>query len=213
MGDKTVGLTSFIEVIETIADNKYVLGDLLVEIGVSGPDLEATLSTIAMAQGELGHARLLYNWAFDLRGSKKQEIEKQTGKAFAAVVSVDSWIDLIGSLYVVNEGLELVLKAMLDGRHPDVINRINKLLKEQKEHIMYSRGWVEQLLNDQGSIPRKMNESLKKIIKDVETWLHHVEHSEGLVEGGYVKADVNLTASFHSKLASLPLQRAESDVV
>lgn len=110
MSNKTAGLASFIETIETIADNKYILGDLLVEIGVSGPDLEATLSTIAMAQGELGHARLLYNWAFDLKGIKKQEIERQTGKAFTSVVAVDNWIDLIGSLYVVNVGWSLCLK-------------------------------------------------------------------------------------------------------
>ncbi|MBP1156986.1 MULTISPECIES: Phenylacetic acid catabolic protein [unclassified Paenibacillus] len=213
MGDKTVGLTLFIETIETIADNKYVLGDLLVEIGVSGPDLEATLSMIAMAQGELGHARLLYNWAFDLKGTKKQEIERQTGKAFASVVAVNSWIDLIGSLYVVNVGLELALKAMLDGRHADVVNRINKLLKEQKEHIIYSRGWVEQLLNDQGAVPRKIDESIKKVTTEVRSWLKSLEDSAALVEEGYLKAGVNLTDPFQSKLASLQIQRAESDAV
>lgn len=213
MGDKTVGLTSFIETIETIADNKYVLGDLLVEIGVSGPDLEATLSTIAMAQGELGHARLLYNWAFDLKGTKKQEIGHQTGKAFASVVAVNSWIDLIGSLYVVNVGLELALKAMLDGRHADVVNRINKLLKEQKEHIIYSRGWVEQLLNDQGAVPRKMDESLKKVTPEVWAWLKSLEDSAALVEEGYLKAGVDLVTPFQSQIAKLQVQRAESDAV
>lgn len=213
MGDKTVGLISFIETIETIADNKYILGDLLVEIGVSGPDLEATLSTIAMAQGELGHARLLYNWAFDLKGSKKQEIERQTGKAFASVVAVDNWIDLIGSLYVVNVGLELALKAMLEGRHADVVNRINKLLKEQKEHIIYSRGWVEQLLRDHGSVPRKINESIKKVMPEVQAWLKGLEDSSAMVEEGYLKAGVNLVAPFQSQIGSVQVQRTESDVV
>lgn len=213
MGDKTVGLTSFIETIETIADNKYILGDLLVEIGVSGPDLEATLSTIAMAQGELGHARLLYNWAFDLKGIKKREIERQTGKAFASVASVDNWIDLIGALYVVNVGLELVLKAMLDGRHADVANRINKLLKEQKEHIMYSRGWVEQLLRDQGAVPCKINEGIKKAMTEVQAWLKGLEDSEAMVEEGYLKAGVRFVAPFQSRVCSVQVQRAESDVV
>lgn len=213
MSNKTAGLASFIETIETIADNKYILGDLLVEIGVSGPDLEATLSTIAMAQGELGHARLLYNWAFDLKGIKKQEIERQTGKAFTTVVAVDNWIDLIGSLYVVNVGLELVLKAMLNGRHTDVVNRINKLLREQKEHIMYSRGWVEQLLRDQGAVPRKMDESIKKVFPEVQAWLKGLEDSSALIEEGYLKPGVRLVAPFQSQIGSVQAQRAESDVV
>ena len=84
--------TSLIELAETIADNKYILGDRLVEIGVSGPKLEATLSAIAMAQQELGHSRLIYRWSYDLKGinGSKVEIKDQTGKAFSKNVEISN---------------------------------------------------------------------------------------------------------------------------
>lgn len=213
MVEKTTGLTSFIETIEVIADNKYVLGDLLVDIGIGGPDLEATLSAIAMAQGELGHARLLYNWASDLKGNKKLEIESQTGKAFSVVVAVDNWIDLIGSLYAVNVAFELVLKAILEARHADVANRVNKLLKEQKEHIMYSRGWVEQLLQDKGAVPKKINEILEKAVPEIRAWLKTVEDSVELVNEGYIKSGARLVTQFDPQIANMKVQRAEINVL
>ncbi len=194
-------LQAFIDTIETVADNKYVLGDHLVEIGVSGPTLEATLSAIAMAQGELGHARLLYNWAFDLRGEKKAEIEKQTGKAFPSVVQAGDWIEMIGALYAVNLGFDVVLKAFLEAGHHDVVNRIQKLLKEQKEHIMYSRGWVSQLLNDQGAVPKKTSEALDKTVPEVRAWLQQLEQSADLASGGYIPAQAGFTAKFDEIVA------------
>ena len=196
MADQAKGLEAFIDIIETIADNKYVLGDHLVEIGVSGPTLEATLSAIAMAQGELGHARLLYNWAFDLRGIGKTEITNQTGKAFPSVVQVTDWIEMIGALYAVNAGTDLVLRAMLEAGHHDVVNRIQKLLKEQKEHILYSRGWVGLLLHDEGAVPRKMREALDRAVPEVRAWLQKLEQNADLVSGGYIPEQAGFAARF-----------------
>lgn len=202
----------FIDIIETIADNKYVLGDHLVEIGVSGPTLEATLSAIAMAQGELGHARLLYNWSSDLRGVGKTEITNQTGKAFASVVQVSDWIELIGALYAVNAGTDLVLRAMLEAGHQDVVNRIQKLLKEQKEHILYSRGWVGQLLSDAGAVPRKTREALDKAVPEVRAWLQKIEQSADLVSGGYLPAQAGFVAMFDEIVESETRREAHNAV-
>lgn len=196
MNEKTKGLLAFIETIECIADNKYVLGDLLVEIGVSGPTLEATLSSVAMAQGELGHARLLYNWTFDLKGIKKADIEKHTGKVFESVVNVKDWISLISSLYVTNVAFELVLKSMLEANRNDVVGRINKLLKEKREHIMYSRGWILQLLEDRGAVPLKTKEALQKAIPDVHAWLSKLDQSSELANEGFLMTGSNLAEQF-----------------
>ncbi|MEB3100152.1 Phenylacetic acid catabolic protein [Ferviditalea candida] len=211
MNEISAGLQAFIEIIQQIADNKYVLGDRLVEIGISGPNLEATLASIAMAQGELGHARLLYNWAFDLQGleGKKPEIEDQTGRAFSSVVSIDNWFDLITSVYAVNEALELVLQDILEANHSEVAHRIHKLLKEQKEHIIYSRNWVRQLLKDKGAIPHKCNEGLEKAIPDALNWLNKIEQDSALIAEGYRLADRNLVKRFQGRIDQL---REEMDV-
>jgi ring-1,2-phenylacetyl-CoA epoxidase subunit PaaC len=205
MAEQTAGVKAFIDLIEVIADNKYVLGDRLVEVGVSGPDLEATLSSIAMAQGELGHARLLYNWTFDLKGhvGKKPEIEKQTGKAFNGVVQISDWISMIAAFYTVNLALDLVLRSVFEARHNEVVTRIHKLIKEQKEHILYSRGWARQLMQDRGVVPRKFNQALNKIVPEVETWLHKVENTAALINEGYISENANLVNLFKHQVREL----------
>lgn len=205
MAEQTAGLKAFIELIETIADNKYVLGDRLVEVGISGPNLEATLSSIAMAQGELGHARLLYNWAFDLKGfgGKKPEVVKQTGKALPSVVNIHDWLTLIASLYTVNVALDIVLKSVLEARHSEVVTRIHKLLKEQKEHILYSRNWANQLLRDQGAVPRKFREALEQAIPEAENWLSSIEQAKELGNEGYIVKDVKLVSQFKGEIGKL----------
>lgn len=208
MGERTKGLISFIELIETIADNKYVLGDRLVEVGVSGPNLEATLAAIAMAQGELGHARLLYNWVFDLDGytGKKPEIIEQTGKAFHGVVNVHNWISLIAALYSVNTAVNIVLKSSLDANHSKVASRVHKLIREQKEHIIYSQNWARQLLEDKGSIPRRFKESLNQVNHETEAWLKSLEQQKELFEEGYLLEGFSLSREFKEELKQLNIQ-------
>ncbi|BDG36301.1 phenylacetate-CoA oxygenase subunit PaaI [Parageobacillus sp. VR-IP] len=202
MSEMQLGVHSFIELLETIADNKYMLGDRLVEIGVSGPNLEATLAAVAMAQGELGHARLLYNWCFDLRGvkGKKAEIRGQTGKAFRGVVNVHNWISLIAALYTVNTAIHIVLQSTLESSHSKVASRIQKLIREQKDHIIYAKNWAKQLRHDQGAVPHRFRESLNGIIDEVYAWLAKVEQNQKLQTEGYLPKNVKLTEKFKEQL-------------
>jgi ring-1,2-phenylacetyl-CoA epoxidase subunit PaaC len=210
MTKQTAGLTAFIDLIEAIADNKYVMGDRLVEVGIGGPNLEAILSSIAMAQGELGHARLLYNWTFDLREQKgkKPEIEKQTGKALDGVVKAQNWISLMAALYTVNVALDVVLKSVLEARHTEVVARIHKLIREQKEHIMYASNWAQQLLKDEGAIPRKFREALEQIVPEAETWLLTLENTTELVAEGYLLPNASLVKQFKEQLGKVAPQGA-----
>lgn len=164
---RIVNNVSLIELAETIADNKFILGDRLVEIGISGPNLEATLSSIAMAQAELGHARLMYKWANELQGinGSKIEIKNQTGKAFPAAVNTNNWISLIAGVYAVNVAVNLVINAIILAENPELNAPFSKMLKEQEEHLLYSRSWCKQLLNDRGAVPKTLKEELEKYHK------------------------------------------------
>lgn len=205
MSEMQLGVHSFIELLETIADNKYVLGDRLVEIGVSGPNLEATLAAVAMAQGELGHARLLYNWCFDLRGvkGKKAEIHGQTGKAFKGVVNVHNWISLIAALYTVNTAIHIVLQSALESNHSKVASRVQKLIREQKDHIIYAKNWAEQLLHDQGAVPHRFRESLNEMMDEAFAWLTEIEKKQALQTEGYLSKNVKLTEKFKEQLKAV----------
>ncbi|BDG47703.1 Phenylacetic acid catabolic protein [Parageobacillus sp. KH3-4] len=205
MSKMKLGVHSFIELLETIADNKYVLGDRLVEIGVSGPNLEATLAAVAMAQGELGHARLLYNWCFDLRGvkGKKADILRQTGKAFRGVVNVHNWISLIAALYTVNTAIHIVLQSALESNHSKAASRVQKLIREQKDHIIYAKNWAKQLLHDQGIVPHRFRESLNGVVDEAYAWLAEIEKKQELQMEGYLPKDVKLTEKFKEQWKEL----------
>lgn len=208
VGEQKQSAEEFIQLLEAIADNKYVLGDRLVEVGVSGPNLEATLAAIAMAQGELGHACLLYNWIFDLKGlkGKKPSIENQTGKAFHEVIKVQNWISLIAALYTVSTAVDIVLKAILETGNEKVISRIQKLVNEQKEHIIYSKQWAQQLLNDEGLIPVKFKDAINIVLPEVKQWLQSVEEKTEIAAKGYIVKSSSLYKKFEQELNSLPLR-------
>ena len=57
---------SWVNVLEALADDDFVAGNRLVEVGISAPELQSALAAVAIAQGELGHARHLYHWSHEL---------------------------------------------------------------------------------------------------------------------------------------------------
>jgi ring-1,2-phenylacetyl-CoA epoxidase subunit PaaC len=201
MTEQTEGVKAFTNLLETIADNKFLLGDRLVEIGISGPRLESTLSAIAIAQGELGHARLLYNWSLDLKNFKgsKPEIEKQTGKAFHFVERVTDWLSLIAALYTINLSVDIALKAILEADKEDSVSRISKLVREQKEHLIYAEGWVQQLLEDSPSIKEKFTAYLDEFTPDAVRWLQSLEENSALLSERYFLPNASLTGEFERR--------------
>ncbi|MEH7225496.1 Phenylacetic acid catabolic protein [Bacillus sp. JJ1566] len=203
---------SLIELGETIADNKFILGDRLVEIGISGPTLEGTLSSIAMAQQELGHSRLLYRWVSDLSGVKS-EVKNQTGKAFQQNVEIENWVELIAGLYVTNVAVDLVMKALLDANNPNVNPPFTKMLKEQQEHLIYSQSWCEQLLLDKGSIPRRCQSAIAKTAQEAREWLIKVENDMYFVTENIIPKDARLVEQFDATIQEVSKEVAKQNVV
>lgn len=193
---------SLIEVAETIADNKFVLGDALVQIGISAPNLESSLASIAMAQAELGHARLLYRWADDLMGTKR-DVQNQTGKAFSKVVHTSNWVSLIANVYVVNVAVDLVMRAILEHKNPTINPPFAKMLKEQHEHLVYSRNWCQLLLEDKGAVPRAFTEALEEASVEAQQWLAKVSTDPSLINDSIILENNQIVSGFIDKINSL----------
>ncbi|WP_066067894.1 Phenylacetic acid catabolic protein [Neobacillus soli] len=196
---------SLIKLAETVADNKFILGDRLVEIGISGPNLEATLSSIALAQAELGHARLMYKWANELQGlnGSKVEIKTQTGKAFPAVVNTTNWVALIAGVYAVNAAVDLVINAVSSAKHPGLHTPFSKMLKEQEEHLLYSKSWCKQLLTDKGAVPKTFTEELERVTIEVLQWLKNVENDKLLISEKVILENSNLVNAYNETIEKL----------
>lgn len=178
------GKQELIHLLETIADNKFVLGDKLVDIGISGPELEATHASIALAQSELGHARHLYNWAFELQGKGiNKDIAEQSGKAFTTILEIKDWFSLIANLFVFNQAVHFIIEKVLELKHFQVETRASKLLKELREPIVFARQWSHRLLEDEGRIPQMFIESFAEAVKATETWLRKIDQASWMDTG------------------------------
>lgn len=179
-----------IEGLLVMADNKFVLGDRLVEVGIGAPEVEAKLACIALAQSELGHARLLYQWANEelnelssrpaLAGlDASGEVEHQTGRAFESIVECDDWIALVAGLYGVETAIDAVLEALRQQREDEVTKRLHKMLQEQPDSIEFARGWAERLNEDEGLVPQTFQESLEVVLAETDPWLEGLEEDAG----------------------------------
>jgi 1,2-phenylacetyl-CoA epoxidase catalytic subunit len=199
------GLHRFVELIETIADNKYVLGDQLAKVGISAPNIESSVAAIALAQGELGHARLLYYWILDLLGRQdnKTEITGQNGKAFQKVKEIDNWISLMAGLAVVNLTCRVIFQALLQADNKEVSSRISKMINEQEEHILFAKGWISLLLQDKGRVPKKMEEALAEVSAEAESWLAVIAGQEAPVKEGWLPKGLSLKEEFTEQMKKL----------
>ena len=202
MSNLTGGTKEFIHLLETMADNKMVLGDRLVEVGGSGPDLEATISSVALAQAELGHARLLYNWAFDLKnqGGEKPDIKEQTGKAFQCGLKIDNWITLIAGMDVISHAVDVVLHAISSSGRPELASKISKMMREEEEHLLFADGWAHLLLNDRGKVPVLFKEAVQAALQEAEQWLREVEGNHQLKQEGFIPQNVPLVDNFRERI-------------
>lgn len=193
-------VNSFIRLLENIADNKHVLGDRMVETGFSGPTLEAVVSIFAIAQGELGHARVLYSWASRLRGGQGDpDIAKQTGKALGFLSEIDDWIKLVSAMYTVTIAHDVLLRSIFEARPEESASRVHKVIEEQKEYFLYAKAWVQQLLKDKGAVPKHMKKTLDHHHREVLSWLESIENQRELFEGGHLKAAGKLSEQFREK--------------
>lgn len=196
---------SIIELAETIADNKMILGDQLVDIGLSGPNLEATVASVSMAQSELGHARLLYRWSHELKGknSSGMDVKYQTGKAFQNVVDANNWITLITAIYTVNLATDLVMKSITDAEDQSSNPPFTKMFREQNETIIYTQGWIESLLKDKGSIPSRTIKALDQASKETVGWLQSIEADNQLTSQKQIVEKANLVNNFQNEIREL----------
>jgi 1,2-phenylacetyl-CoA epoxidase catalytic subunit len=158
------------DVMESLADNKFVLGDQLVEIGVSAPELQSALASVALAQAELGHARHLYNWVGEWRG-EEIEITEESGNSLPALALNRNWIDLMVSVLAVNTAAKLVIDEIRRGGDRAVVAKTSKMLVEIEEHRTFAREWCRRFASEDGAVPRVFCEARERLVGAIDEWL------------------------------------------
>ena len=195
--------------IQSMADSKYLLGRKLAELGPGAPTLEAATAACALAQSELGHARLLYRLAAELRGEaagswREDGPEPQVESAFPFIAEVGThWVEFICALYASNAAISVLLDEVLTAA-PDLSRSLAKLRPEQKDQILYAEGWLQTLAQERGRIPAGVVASLAAMVPVAEQWLAAAE-ADGLLrrEGLLPAAGANLAQTFRRRAEAL----------
>ena len=154
-----------VDLVTALADNKHALGLRYGEWCSSGPTIEAGVAATAMAQDELGHARVLYGLLEELPGApRRSEHEWAAGDA-RTVAFVDrpfpSWSHLIVANLLVDQALTLVLETALGSRYLPLRQRTRKLIEEEQFHAVHGQGWLLQPLVA-GGVLREAGEGVRR---------------------------------------------------
>lgn len=137
------------------ADTKLLLGYHYGEWTFGAPMLESAVAHCSLAQGELGHVRLLHgilkaHWNED----PDALVENRPADAFAVPRFLDDqlpdWTAVVAMTVVVDAAVTRVIHALRDSSFQPVKGCAAKLLDEERYHEQHGQGWLRTLAADEG---------------------------------------------------------------
>lgn len=132
------------------ADTKLLMGYHYGEWTFGAPTLEAAVAHCSLAQGELGHVRLLHGILkahFDV--DPDYLVEQRPAEQFAANRYLDQplqdWPAIVAMTVVVDLAVTRVMHTMRDSTFPPLRSCAAKLLEEERYHLHHGQGWLRTL--------------------------------------------------------------------
>jgi ring-1,2-phenylacetyl-CoA epoxidase subunit PaaC len=135
-----------------LADNKYWLGRHLSEWAVGAPSLEVAVACAAVAQGELGQARVLYPLLDEL-GFPGPADPLQRERAYRVSLldrPFATWPHAVVGLALVDPALTVMLEALAGGAYEALARRVPRMLEEEAFHTDFAAGRVAELAGPLG---------------------------------------------------------------
>jgi len=163
-----------VDLVTALADNKHALGLRYGEWCSSGPTIEAGVAATAMAQDELGHARVLYGLLEELPGAPHRSEHEWAAEDARAVAllgqSFPSWAHLIVANILLDQALTHVLETALESRYLPLRQRTRKLIEEEQFHAIHGRGWLLALAAEGPSVRRSLEAIIREAWPDTVCW-------------------------------------------
>lgn len=177
-------------VLARLAGAKHALGYRLAFAGLCAPAVEAAVATVAVAQEELGHARLLYASEARLRGDAGDEegLDVPTAPPDPALVpELDGWPDVLATLVTLDTAVLLWLQALAGGRHAWLRTRVERMLGEESFHREYVRGWLA-VTREHPRLRARVESTIDARRRRYGEWLHEITaEAAPLVAAGFLE--------------------------
>lgn len=163
-----------VDLVVALADNKHALGLRYGEWCTCGPTIEAGVAATAMAQDELGHARVLYGLLEELPGAPHRS-EHEWAAADARTVGLlqqpfPDWPHLIVANALLDQALSHVLETALGSRYLPLRQRARKLIEEEQFHAIHGRGWLRQLSAEGPAVRAQVEAIIRRAWADTLCW-------------------------------------------
>jgi len=132
-----------------MSDTKHLLGLRYAEWCTGAPELEADIAASAMAQFELGHARVLRGVLGDVPEDPRNESRDTDMGTWFSVAALDrpfeDWTELVVSNALIDTLLTVSLRSALEGGYRPLTQRLRKVLAEEEYHAIHAGAWIGRL--------------------------------------------------------------------
>jgi 1,2-phenylacetyl-CoA epoxidase catalytic subunit len=167
--DNDDALAAVVNLLVVLADNKYWLGRHLSEWAVGAPSLEVGVACAAIAQGELGQARVLYPLLAELPfPGPVDPVER--GRAYNVSMldaPFPTWSHAVAALLLVDGATTTMLEALLGSPYEALARRVPRMLEEEEFHGDFADGRVRELAHlpgGLGHLQARVDESLEEML-------------------------------------------------
>ena len=132
-----------------MSDTKHLLGLRYAEWCTGAPELEADIASSAMAQFELGHARVLRGVLGDLAEDPRDGTRDTDRGAWFSAAALDrpfaGWVELVVANALIDTLLTVNLRSAQEGGYRPLTQRLRKVLAEEEYHAIHAGAWIHRL--------------------------------------------------------------------
>ena len=168
--DDDEALAALVNLLVVLADNKYWLGRHLSEWAVGAPSLEVAVASAAIAQGELGQARVLYPLLEELPfPGPVDPLERERAYQVSLLDRpFPTWPHAVAALLLVDGAVTTMLEAMVGGPYEALARRVPRMLEEEEAfHWDFADGRVRELARlpgGLGELQARVDEYLEELL-------------------------------------------------
>lgn len=145
-------LTPLQTLLLALADDEFILGYRNSEWTGIAPILEEDVAFSSMSQDEIGHARLCYEMLQELTGVSADKIAySRQPQEYLCCQLVEhrklDWAHAIARQFLYDTADHVRLEALTHSKYEPLANATQKIIREEKYHLMHGDMWLTRLAN------------------------------------------------------------------
>jgi ring-1,2-phenylacetyl-CoA epoxidase subunit PaaC len=144
-----------VEAVLAFADDELVLGWRDSEWTGIAPFLEEDVAFSSIAQGEIGHARALYELAADVIGGDADALafdrspDEYRCAQLVELPLVDDWAATVARHWLYETADSIRVAALMESEWPELAGLAAKMDREEAYHRMHAEMWRERLSSEE----------------------------------------------------------------